>query len=35
MQLRFSQDNAPIAMHWLGGDGCILWANQTELDTLG
>lgn len=27
--------NAPIALHWLGGTGNILWANQKELDTLG
>jgi len=27
--------NAPIAMHWLNGDGIILWANQTELNVLG
>jgi hypothetical protein len=23
--------NAPIAMHWLSGEGKVLWANQTEL----
>ena len=27
--------NAPIAMHWLSGNGTILWANNTELKTLG
>lgn len=27
--------NAPIAMHWLNGNGIILWANQTELNVLG
>lgn len=27
--------NAPIALHWLSGDGIILWANQRELDVLG
>eukprot|EP00581_Thalassiosira_minuscula_P018353 CAMPEP_0183723122 /NCGR_PEP_ID=MMETSP0737-20130205/14826_1 /TAXON_ID=385413 /ORGANISM="Thalassiosira miniscula, Strain CCMP1093" /LENGTH=815 /DNA_ID=CAMNT_0025953375 /DNA_START=183 /DNA_END=2630 /DNA_ORIENTATION=+ len=27
--------NAPIAMHWLNGDGIVLWANQTELNVLG
>ena len=27
--------NAPIAMHWLNGDGTVLWANQTELNVLG
>jgi PAS domain S-box-containing protein len=26
--------NAPIALHWLSGEGIILWANQTELDVL-
>mmetsp|Transcript_15524 Transcript_15524/g.22124 ORF Transcript_15524/g.22124 Transcript_15524/m.22124 type:complete len:719 (-) Transcript_15524:1218-3374(-) len=27
--------NAPIALHWLSGDGIVIWANQTELDVLG
>jgi len=27
--------NAPIALHWLSGEGIVLWANQTELDFLG
>jgi PAS domain S-box-containing protein len=27
--------NAPIAMHWLSGQGKVLWANQTELNVLG
>lgn len=27
--------NAPIAMHWLSGNGTILWANNTELKALG
>lgn len=27
--------NAPIAMHWLNGEGTVLWANQTELNVLG
>jgi PAS domain S-box-containing protein len=27
--------NAPIALHWLGGDGKVLWCNQTELNVLG
>ena len=22
-------------MHWLNGDGTVLWANQTELNVLG
>lgn len=26
---------APIAMHWLNGNGTVLWANQTELNVLG
>lgn len=28
-------ENAAIALHWMGPDGTILWANQTELDLLG
>ncbi|KAL7534381.1 hypothetical protein ACHAWF_004817 [Thalassiosira exigua] len=28
-------DNAPIAMHWLNGNGIVLWANQTEMNVLG
>jgi hypothetical protein len=24
-------ENAPIALHWLGGDGRVLWANKTEM----
>ena len=28
-------NNAPIALHWLDGNGTIIWANQRELDTLG
>ncbi|KAJ1451342.1 hypothetical protein M885DRAFT_17051 [Pelagophyceae sp. CCMP2097] len=27
--------NAPIAAHWLGADGNILWANNTELRLMG
>ena len=27
--------NAPIALHWLSDKGIILWANNTELQTLG
>ncbi len=27
--------NAPIAMHWLSGQGIVLWANNTELRVLG
>ncbi|KAK3275343.1 hypothetical protein CYMTET_16519 [Cymbomonas tetramitiformis] len=28
-------DNAPIALHWLSGSGHVLWANKTEMVTLG
>eukprot|EP00238_Polyblepharides_amylifera_P000645 CAMPEP_0196570912 /NCGR_PEP_ID=MMETSP1081-20130531/1064_1 /TAXON_ID=36882 /ORGANISM="Pyramimonas amylifera, Strain CCMP720" /LENGTH=707 /DNA_ID=CAMNT_0041887603 /DNA_START=201 /DNA_END=2324 /DNA_ORIENTATION=- len=28
-------DNAPIAMHWLGGTGNVMWANKTEMHLLG
>ena len=28
-------ESASIAMHWVGPDGVILWANQAELDLLG
>lgn len=24
--------NAPIALHWLGGDGKVIWANKTEME---
>ena len=34
-KLRDFIDNATIGMHWVGGNGRILWANQTELDLLG
>eukprot|EP00542_Grammatophora_oceanica_P010520 CAMPEP_0194034012 /NCGR_PEP_ID=MMETSP0009_2-20130614/6443_1 /TAXON_ID=210454 /ORGANISM="Grammatophora oceanica, Strain CCMP 410" /LENGTH=727 /DNA_ID=CAMNT_0038674747 /DNA_START=96 /DNA_END=2279 /DNA_ORIENTATION=+ len=27
--------NAPIALHWLSGEGIVLWANKTEMDVLG
>lgn len=27
--------NAPIALHWLSGEGKVIWANQTELNVLG
>jgi PAS domain S-box-containing protein len=27
--------NAPIALHWLTGEGKVMWANQTELNVLG
>jgi len=28
-------DHAAEGLHWVGSDGTILWANQTELDLLG
>jgi PAS domain-containing protein len=28
-------ENAPIALHWLGCDGNIIWANKRELEMLG
>src|SRR5689334_18557797 len=28
-------ETAPVALRWVGADGCILWANQAELDLLG
>src|SRR5215210_3880762 len=28
-------DRAAEGLHWVGPDGTILWANQTELDLLG
>jgi len=27
--------NAPIALHWLSGQGIVLWANKTEMNVLG
>ena len=33
--LRDFVDNAAIGLNWVGPDGEILWANQTELDMLG
>mmetsp|Transcript_23630 Transcript_23630/g.75841 ORF Transcript_23630/g.75841 Transcript_23630/m.75841 type:complete len:705 (-) Transcript_23630:337-2451(-) len=27
--------NAPIALHWLSGTGHVVWANNTEMKTLG
>ena len=33
--LRDFVENAAIGLHWVGSDGIILWANQTELDLLG
>lgn len=28
-------EDAPVAMHWAGADGRILWANRAELDLMG
>jgi PAS domain S-box-containing protein len=28
-------ENAPVGLHWVGGDGTLLWSNQAELDLLG
>ncbi|HTE17494.1 MAG TPA: PAS domain-containing protein, partial [Armatimonadota bacterium] len=28
-------ENAAVGLHWVAGDGTILWANQTELNLLG
>ena len=33
--LRDFIENASVGLHWVGSDGTILWANQTELDLLG
>ncbi len=33
--LRDFLETSTIALHWVGGDGTILWANQAELDLLG
>ncbi|MEY2408881.1 MAG: two-component system, chemotaxis family, CheB/CheR fusion protein [Verrucomicrobiota bacterium] len=33
--LRDFLENAAVGLHWVGPDGIILWANQTELDMLG
>ena len=33
--LRDFVENAAVALHWVGADGIILWANQTEIDLLG
>ena len=34
-KLRDFVESASIALHWVGADGTILWANQAELDMLG
>ena len=28
-------ENASLALHWVGADGRIIWANQAELELLG
>ncbi len=33
--LRDFVEHATVGLHWVGPDGTILWANQTELDMLG
>jgi PAS domain S-box-containing protein len=33
--LRDFVETASIGLHWVSGDGAILWANQAELDLLG
>lgn len=34
-ELRDFFENAPVALHWIGADGRIIWANRAELDLLG
>ena len=34
-ELRDFVEHASVGLHWVGPDGSILWANQTELDLLG
>jgi PAS domain S-box-containing protein len=34
-ELKDFLESAAVGMHWLAGDGTILWANQAELDLLG
>src|ERR1700721_2876874 len=34
-ELRDFLEHAAVAMHWLAGDGTILWANEAELKLLG
>jgi PAS domain S-box-containing protein len=34
-ELRDFVENASVGMHWVGPDGTILWANETELNMLG
>ena len=34
-ELRDFVENASVGLRWVGPDGIVLWANQTELDLLG
>lgn len=34
-ELRDFVENAPMAMHWVGPDGVIIWANRAQLNLLG
>jgi len=34
-ELKACLDHAAEGLHFVGADGTILWANQTELDLLG
>ncbi|HSA81125.1 MAG TPA: PAS domain S-box protein, partial [Geminicoccaceae bacterium] len=34
-ELRDFVENSAVGLHWVGPDGTILWANQSELDMLG
>jgi PAS domain S-box-containing protein len=34
-ELRDLVENASVAIHWVGPDGVVIWANQAELDMLG
>ena len=34
-ELRDFVENASVGLQWVGPDGIVLWANQTELDLLG
>src|ERR1043165_4289984 len=34
-ELKACLEHAAEGLHWVGPDGTILWANQTELDLLG
>jgi PAS domain S-box-containing protein len=34
-ELKDFVENSAVALHWVGPDGIILWANQAELDLLG